>query len=159
MLARVLAREVEVRKTNVKMVKIGAWNIRGLNDPLKQKEVRRIIFSNNFSLMGVVETKVRLPNIQATAHNCFPKDWLWLDNFTNGPVARILLGWDKDVFSVHLEFKSEQLLVVKVEFCHDNRSFLLSIVYGHNSIMDRRLLWQDLRVVHQSFYRSLASDG
>ncbi|KAI8531100.1 hypothetical protein RHMOL_Rhmol11G0110900 [Rhododendron molle] len=136
------------------MVKIGAWNIRGLNDPLKQKEVRSIIFSNEFSLMGVVETEVRFPNIQATVTNCFPKDWLWTDNFTNGPVARILLGWDKEVFSVHLEFNSEQMLVVKVELCQGNKSFLLSVVYGHNSIIDRRVLWQDLRAVHQSHLNS-----
>ncbi|KAI8536166.1 hypothetical protein RHMOL_Rhmol10G0235300 [Rhododendron molle] len=95
--------------------------------------------------MGVVETKVRFSNIQATVTNCFPKDWLWMDNFTNGPVARILLSWDKDIFSVHLEFKSEQMLVVKVELCQGNKSFLLSIVYGHNSIIDRRVLWRNLK--------------
>ncbi|KAI8531101.1 hypothetical protein RHMOL_Rhmol11G0110900 [Rhododendron molle] len=104
--------------------------------------------------MGVVETEVRFPNIQATVTNCFPKDWLWTDNFTNGPVARILLGWDKEVFSVHLEFNSEQMLVVKVELCQGNKSFLLSVVYGHNSIIDRRVLWQDLRAVHQSHLNS-----
>lgn len=106
------------------MVKFGAWNIRGLNDPVKQKVVRSIVGSNKFSLMGVVETKVRLPNIQVTVHNCFPRNWSWMDNFTHGPVARILLEWDKDVFDVHLEFKSEQLLVVLVEGCQDKKKFL-----------------------------------
>ncbi|XP_058180059.1 uncharacterized protein LOC131298595 [Rhododendron vialii] len=45
------------------MIKLGAWNIRGLNDPLKQKEVRSLILVNNFSLMGVVETKIMIVDV------------------------------------------------------------------------------------------------
>ena len=41
------------------MIKIGAWNIRGLNDPCKQNEVRKLIIDHNLSVLGVVEAKVR----------------------------------------------------------------------------------------------------
>lgn len=62
------------------MIKIGTWNIRGLNNPLKQKEVRSVIFANKFSLMGVVETKVQDTNLQTTMDLCFPKDWKAVHN-------------------------------------------------------------------------------
>lgn len=41
------------------MMKIAEWNIRGLNNPLKQKEVFSFIQSQKLCFMGVVETKVR----------------------------------------------------------------------------------------------------
>ena len=39
------------------MFKLGAWNIRGLNDPIRQKEARNIIAANKLSVCGIVETK------------------------------------------------------------------------------------------------------
>ena len=42
------------------MIKIGAWNIMGLNDPNKQVEIRKTILDQKLSLIGIVETKVRL---------------------------------------------------------------------------------------------------
>lgn len=38
------------------------WNIRGLNDPVKQREIRSFIKLNNVSLMGTIETRVKFPN-------------------------------------------------------------------------------------------------
>jgi hypothetical protein len=35
------------------------WNIRGLNDPLKQGEVRKLISEHHVSLCGLVETRVK----------------------------------------------------------------------------------------------------
>ncbi|KAG5536812.1 hypothetical protein RHGRI_024293 [Rhododendron griersonianum] len=132
------------------MVKVGSWNIRGLNDPLKQKEVRSVILANMFSLFGVVETKVRGENIQSTMAVCLPHSWkavhCWkaVHNYTTGPVARIFLGWDSAVFSVSPVFTSDQLIVVEVDLIQDKRNFLLSVVYGHNRIGDRRSLWEDM---------------
>lgn len=76
------------------MIKLGSWNIRGLNDPLKQKEVRSLIITNSFSLMGVVDTKVRVENFQLTTGHCFPMGWSYMHNCSVGPVARIFMGWD-----------------------------------------------------------------
>lgn len=41
------------------MFKLGGWNIRGLNDSLKQHEVARFISSNKLSMVGIVETQVQ----------------------------------------------------------------------------------------------------
>lgn len=59
--------------------------MRGLKSPMKQKEVRSVILANKFTLMGVIETKVRLENIY---------------NNSTSPFARIFLRWDSSVFEV-----------------------------------------------------------
>lgn len=40
------------------MINIGAWNIRGLNNILKQKEVSLFIWKNKIDLIAILETKV-----------------------------------------------------------------------------------------------------
>ncbi|KAG5557277.1 hypothetical protein RHGRI_007519 [Rhododendron griersonianum] len=77
---------------------------------------------------------------------CFPHSWKAVHNFTTGPVARIFLGWDSAVFSVSPVFTSNQLIIVEVDLIQDKRNFLLSVVYGHNRIRDRRSLWEDMRM-------------
>ena len=37
---------------------IGCWNIRGLNDPIKHSELRRLIHQERIALFGLVETRV-----------------------------------------------------------------------------------------------------
>ena len=74
------------------MIKVGSWNIRGLNDPRKQVEVRRFILEHHVSLMGVVETKVRHQNFSPTIRNCLPYNWDCIHNIGNGVVARILFA-------------------------------------------------------------------
>jgi hypothetical protein len=38
---------------------IGCWNVRGLNDPIKHSELRRLIQQERVALFGLVETRVR----------------------------------------------------------------------------------------------------
>lgn len=44
------------------MFNIGCWNTRGLNDPLKQLEVKFLIRSIKISIIGLVETHVHESN-------------------------------------------------------------------------------------------------
>lgn len=40
-----------------------AWDIRGLNDPFKQREIRRFVYKYKVFLLCLVETRVREENI------------------------------------------------------------------------------------------------
>lgn len=44
------------------MINFACWNIRGLNDPLKQKEIRSLTCNNKLDVIGIVETKVKYKN-------------------------------------------------------------------------------------------------
>ncbi|KAG5543301.1 hypothetical protein RHGRI_016135 [Rhododendron griersonianum] len=67
-----------------------------------------------------------------------------LHNAEQGSVARILLAWDPQIFQVDLIFSSPQIIVVKV-LMEDKHLFHVSCIYGHNSVLDRRRLWDDMR--------------
>ena len=41
------------------MISFGAWNVRGINKAKKQIEVAHFLSSNNISLIGLLENKVK----------------------------------------------------------------------------------------------------
>lgn len=95
----------------------------------------------------MVETKVRSGNLTATITSCFPAHWLSVHNLSVGPVARIILGWNPYVFTSYVCYTSDQLIVSKFETLDGKVVFFLSVVYGHNSSIDRRRLWDEMRQV------------
>ena len=54
------------------MVKFATWNIRGLNDPLKQKEVRSFVISNDLDFVCILETRVRVSNKDRIFNSLLP---------------------------------------------------------------------------------------
>jgi len=49
------------------MDNIASWNVRGLNNPNKQKDAKLFLSKSKVGLMGLVETKVRKENEQEVA--------------------------------------------------------------------------------------------
>lgn len=129
------------------MTKIGCWNIRGLNDSLKQKEVYSFIKMNRLSFFGVIETKVRMDNLDGAASRCFPFGWQYIHNLGSLSTARIIVGWHPQLLSVSLISCSPQLVTVSVEDLVEHKSFFVSIVYGMNQARDRASLWRDMRLL------------
>lgn len=41
---------------------INFWNIRGLDDPIKSKEVRKLVREKDISVLALLETRVRKHN-------------------------------------------------------------------------------------------------
>ncbi|KAI8561587.1 hypothetical protein RHMOL_Rhmol04G0351900 [Rhododendron molle] len=95
---------------------------------------------HRLGMMGVVEAKVRPENMDHAVKRCFPHNWPFLHNASNDSVARIVMGWDPQLFTVDMIHSSSQLLVVKV-LTTDQRMFYVSYVYGHNLMSVRRQLW------------------
>lgn len=59
-------------KGNTHNDKTNRWNIRGLNDPLKQKEDNSFIRLHELNLCDAVETKIRNENLATTIARSFP---------------------------------------------------------------------------------------
>ena len=70
---------------------ISSWNIRGLNFPIKQKEITRFISHNQIDVIGIIETKVRMPN-QAKIQSNFMPQWKFVKNSEPYIVDRIWVG-------------------------------------------------------------------
>ncbi|KAH7866002.1 hypothetical protein Vadar_014134 [Vaccinium darrowii] len=101
-----------------------------------------MIRTHKLGLVGVVEAKLRLENVEKT---CFLAQWSYAHNGFPGRVARILVGWDSQLLLLQVDVihTSSQLLLTKVTTV-DTRVFYASWVYGNNLIGDRRSLWGEM---------------
>ena len=100
------------------------WNIAGLNDPIKQLELRKIVNSTNYDIIGIVESKVRLCNINHIASFCFPS-WQYIHNGTKTSVSKVLFCWKHNVNCTMIA-KREQTISCSV--VHMNTQFMLTMV-------------------------------
>lgn len=57
------------------MYNISCWNVRGLNDPSKQRKVSKLISTKAMSVYGFVETKVLSKNVNKIRIN-FRRWWI-----------------------------------------------------------------------------------
>lgn len=56
---------------NFSMMNLAFWNIRGLNSPIKPKEVKNFITTNKICFVCILETKVKERNISNISRNTF----------------------------------------------------------------------------------------
>ncbi|GJV93644.1 RNA-directed DNA polymerase, eukaryota, reverse transcriptase zinc-binding domain protein [Tanacetum coccineum] len=61
------------------MYNLASWNIRGMNQAPKQKELRQVIFENNLFLCAILESHVADLKIQDLCSKVF-KRWNWTSN-------------------------------------------------------------------------------
>ena len=129
---------------------ISSWNIRGLNCPIKQKEITKFISNNQIDVMGIIETKVRIPN-QVKIQNNFMPHWKFVTNSDPHSVDRIWVVWNPEKVSLTVSFCTQQLIHVFISSNDQLTKFEASFIYGSNNIQDRRVLWSDLRRVSASY--------
>ena len=120
-------------------MKISNWNIRGLNQPLKQIEISKFILANDLGVLGILETKVRLQN-----HNkikrVLPNHWTFISNSQSNSIDRIWIGWNPSKVNLTVLKCTSQFIHVYIESLDQSIQFFASFVYGVNSIQDRRTL-------------------
>lgn len=119
------------------------WNIRGLNDPLKQGEVRKLISEHKLSLCGLVETKVKEVNKDSVLIN-LARDWKAICNYQFDPRGGIWVCWNPKELDVSIIDMSDQVLHCKVSVMSSSWSCFVSVVYGENCNRKRESLWNNL---------------
>jgi hypothetical protein len=120
------------------MISLASWNIRGLNHPLKQKEVRSFVRDNQLSLCAVLESHVDVDNLFKICGVVF-RSWNWTSNNSmclKG--TRIIIGWDPSVMDVMVLFQSDQVMHLQIIIKADNRVLFVSILYAANYYMTRK---------------------
>lgn len=101
----------------------GVWNLRGLNDPLKQKAAKKFLNNNDLSLFGLVEHKVKEPNIKKVVNFICPH-WLFAHNSDQAPIGRILICWNPLLLAVKVLTRTIQLMHCEIQDIHDGHVFL-----------------------------------
>ncbi|XP_020263344.1 uncharacterized protein LOC109839326 [Asparagus officinalis] len=122
---------------------IAIWNIRGFNKSSKHKIVRQFIQDYNLSLLGLLETKIPGSKLQSLTMK-ITKDWKWICNVHEAGNGRIWLLWDSDILTMQDTILTDQYITCWIESRDGKFSSLCTIVYAHNQMTSRRILWSDL---------------
>ncbi|GAV72801.1 Exo_endo_phos domain-containing protein/DUF4283 domain-containing protein, partial [Cephalotus follicularis] len=117
------------------------WNIRGLNDPIKQREVKSLILKNNVAFLGVLETRVRAANKDKVGRK-FGRGWRMVTNHSQSLLGRIWILWNPSVLQFTVEHISHQAIHGKLIF--QGIVIFVSVVYGSCDYRERRDLWANL---------------
>lgn len=92
---------------------VAAWNVRGMNNPVKTKEVRDFLEVNNISVMGLLETKIKRQNAGKLQKKLGNK-WNWSTNYDHHDEGRISVGWRTDRFKMETCNTHPQFIVTKI---------------------------------------------
>ena len=125
------------------MVKFASWNIRGLNDPLKQREVRSFVKSHALDFICLVQTRVRASNRDRIFSSLFP-GWSLFHNYEHALLRRIWICGNPAKVSIDIIYSMDQAMLCHITVLDSNISFWFSVVYASNNYMDRRVLWRHL---------------
>jgi len=87
-------------------MKLVTWKIRGMNKVYKQKEVRKLLSTNNISILALVEHKIKEQYVKKLVRNIAPR-WIWLVNYDHSDRGRILVMWNPDYTDVTLDYMTE----------------------------------------------------
>ncbi|XP_062119222.1 uncharacterized protein LOC133832969 [Humulus lupulus] len=118
-----------------------SWNVRGMNKGNKQRDIRDLCRLNNVGFGALFETKVRHEKTAGIISNSFP-NW---DYYSSSVISYIiLLIWQSKFVQVQILGEDTQFVHCKFKVSGHNTEFFLTAVYGSNSMLDRKILWDKL---------------
>lgn len=123
--------------------KIGVWNVRGINFSAKHGPIREMVSKNHFSIVVLLETKVKKENVNFIMSSCGLR-MQYYDNYDFSVNWRIWLLWRDDDVSVKLLYSSDQIIHVEVQFKNGGPHFLFTAVYAANDSPPRQSMWNDI---------------
>jgi len=80
---------------------IYSWNIKGLNNPLKQHEVVGLMKKYKMDVCGLLETKL-IPSRDASMHRFWLRQWKYVTNADATNTVRIVVFWNPSTVTVDL---------------------------------------------------------
>ncbi|KAJ6319643.1 hypothetical protein OIU78_015120 [Salix suchowensis] len=123
---------------------LGAWNIRGLNSPLKQKSIHHWINKNKLDIVGILEPRILLANMAKVEKGLGLSSWQFVSNMHHGHLCRILVCWNPKRVSVCTVHTASQWVTCDVLSKEDGSSIRVTFVYGLNLPVERRAIWSYL---------------
>ena len=110
-------------------MKMAIWNIRGLNSPLKQVELRNFISAMHLSFLVLLETRVKSKKSNAIMKACC-EGWLSLNNYSEAINGRIWVLWNPAIWSVISQNITDQLVHCRVTSMDGTINCMLTFVYA-----------------------------
>ncbi|XP_074293406.1 uncharacterized protein LOC141620433 [Silene latifolia] len=124
-------------------MKIASWNIRGGNDPLKQKEILDLIRDYKLDILGVLETRIRKNKAAKIITNKFHA-YNVICNYSAHINGRIWLIWRPSTVTITPLIIHAQFIHCAVSHHATCQNFHLTIVYASNNARVRNDPWANL---------------
>ncbi|PWA85990.1 RNA-directed DNA polymerase, eukaryota, Reverse transcriptase zinc-binding domain protein [Artemisia annua] len=121
-----------------------AWNIRGLNNDLNQKQVIDMLRNGDYCFCALLETKLKKKKLSKVCSKVLG-NWEWISNAAsceNG--TGVVVGWNPNVVRIMLHNQTSQVMNVFVEVISSGQKFFCSFVYAYYKECGRRALWKEL---------------
>ncbi|XP_074288921.1 uncharacterized protein LOC141614066 [Silene latifolia] len=122
---------------------ISSWNIRGLNDSIKQQEVRGYLWRNKVEVLGLLETRVKLNNFAAISRTFL--SYVVMNNYSHHYNGRIWVFLDTRRVTLISSYVHDQFIHLELMHNVTNKTVHISFVYGSNDVDHRDRLWNELR--------------
>ncbi|XP_039038968.1 uncharacterized protein LOC120176645 [Hibiscus syriacus] len=116
---------------------LNAW----INNPLKQHKVLSRLINLGADVVCLLETRIRRINADKF-YSAFFDEWNMIDNYAYSEGGRIWVMWRKQWSFSTLRANDQSLTIVGVVNGHRT---LITVVYGSNSRVARRGLWDHLK--------------
>ncbi|GJU32427.1 RNA-directed DNA polymerase, eukaryota, reverse transcriptase zinc-binding domain protein [Tanacetum coccineum] len=135
------------------MYSIASWNIRGMNQALKQNEVRQVIHENALFVCAILESHVASSRLDFLCTKVF-RSWNWTSNGSFcSKGSRIILGWNPNDVDMVTISQDAQVMHTRLWFKADKKELFCSFIYAHNRYTQRRSLWTNLSL-HKNYIRN-----
>ena len=118
------------------MDNILSWNVRGLNAPNKQEDVKNFLHKHGVKLVALLETKMKKENVNQIASRVFV-GWQWYTNAEIVPKVRVWVAWQEATFQVHVIHVTDQLTHCMAKLADSTNAFSITFVYGLNTVAGR----------------------
>ncbi|KAK9725294.1 hypothetical protein RND81_05G134400 [Saponaria officinalis] len=121
-----------------------SWNVRGMNDPLKQQEVLEFLRKNKVDCGAIIETHIKSNHINTVKRRCFSRYSL-VTNLESHSRGKIWVLWDPAVVALRVLSQGAQFLHCSLLHLPSHCFFLVTFVYALNRASERLELWDSLR--------------
>ncbi|GJZ51477.1 RNA-directed DNA polymerase, eukaryota, reverse transcriptase zinc-binding domain protein [Tanacetum coccineum] len=129
-------------------LKVAVWNVKGLNQDKIQKEVIQLIKEEKLNVSVVIESYLNANKLAKACSKTF-RNWSWESNSMHSRKGcRIIASWNDADVRIMLIHTSAQSILCLLEDPAGSVNFYCSFIYAKNKGVDRRVLWEELKVHH-----------
>lgn len=115
-------------------MKFLVWNVRGLNDLSKQREVRNMVRRLRVDVVCLIETRVKVEKVDKITEAMLP-EWGIFSNYEFNPLGRIWVCWNKEALDIAVLSKSEQDISCRIEDLKMGKVWCQSFIYGLTKVL------------------------
>ncbi|XP_042460353.1 uncharacterized protein LOC122043848 [Zingiber officinale] len=130
-------------------MKIGSWNVRGLNSGLKQREVRSLLLKCKLSALCIMEPNLTHQRHQHLKTHGF-QQWSSEQRVCINNRSRMLLFWDSQLITLEIKEWKDQYIHTLIQSKVAGTFYAVTFIYGQLSVTSRRSMWEDLHRIATS---------